>query len=262
MSTVDSESSSNSQGERKRASIAAPSASLATTWPGMDLTSYPGDAVMQSWWNNSPFYFTGFYLAPAPDHTDTSWMTKRSTLASQGWGFGILYVGRQEGWSNLTFAQGETDAENGVSLAQSAGFPEHAILFLDIESGGTLPTNLLDYINGWATGLSLDGRYEAGVYCNSSSAAQIEAYVSPAPLTFWCVNVNCSPSPGCTVPSGDLEPSSSGYAAALIWQYAQSPEPLGVTCSGYTAGNCQKTYGGNSLNVDLDTSTSYNPSQG
>ena len=34
---------------------------------GMDTSLYQGNAAMQAWWN-SPFCYTGFYLAPAPYH--------------------------------------------------------------------------------------------------------------------------------------------------------------------------------------------------
>lgn len=53
---------------------------------GFDRSTYPGDTEMQGLWTNTSLAFTGFYLAPAPDHSDTSWMGKRAKLKSMGWG--------------------------------------------------------------------------------------------------------------------------------------------------------------------------------
>jgi glycoside hydrolase-like protein len=42
----------------------------------------------------SPYRWVGYYLA-APCHRDASWMGKRATLNSMGWGFAVIYVGQQ-----------------------------------------------------------------------------------------------------------------------------------------------------------------------
>lgn len=229
---------------------------------GFDISGYPGDAAMSAWWANSPLFFTGFYLAPAPNHSDTSWMSKRSYLAGLGWGFAVVYVGRQAGQSNLTYAQGQADADNAATLAGNAGFPSLATIFLDIETGGTLPNNLISYIQGWVAEIDGVSAYWAGVYCSYTSAAQIKTALGSDHITFWCWHVDCPPSPGCTLPSTPPSPSSCGYSGASVWQYAQSPEPGGISCSGYSGGQCSKTYGGYTLHVDLDTASSTNPSNG
>jgi Domain of unknown function (DUF1906) len=229
---------------------------------GFDYVDYPGDTVMTSWWTNSPFFYVGFYLGPAPYHTDASFMTKRTTLKNLGWGFLITYVGQQAASKKLNYSQGQADATNAQQLAQSAGFPRNAIIFLDIETGGTLSSDFITYIKSWTSGIYINDYYEAGVYCNTSSATQIAAAVSPTPVTFWCVNVNCGPSPGCSIPSSPPAPSACGYSPAAAWQYAQSPEPVGTGCSNYTGGTCPQTFGGHLLDIDLDTATSLNPSQG
>ena len=36
--------------------------------------------------SNCGFRYTGFYLAPAPSHQNTSWMNRREYLAAQAWG--------------------------------------------------------------------------------------------------------------------------------------------------------------------------------
>ncbi len=77
----------------KKALLANPTSGA--VYYGIDLSPYPGDQVMQAWWNDSPFCYTGFYLGPTAYHSDTSFMSKRQTLVNQGWGLLPIYVGRQ-----------------------------------------------------------------------------------------------------------------------------------------------------------------------
>jgi hypothetical protein len=63
--------------------------------PGFDTSLYPGDDAMQAWLTpSSPYEWVGYYLQ-APCHRDPSWMGKRATLTSMGWGLAVLYVGQQ-----------------------------------------------------------------------------------------------------------------------------------------------------------------------
>jgi len=63
--------------------------------PGFDTSLYPGDAAMNAWLKPaSPYEWVGYYLQ-APCHRDPSWMGKRSTLTSMGWGLAVLFVGQQ-----------------------------------------------------------------------------------------------------------------------------------------------------------------------
>lgn len=63
--------------------------------PGFDTSIYPGDAAMRAWRKpGSPYEWVGYYLQ-APCHRDPSWMGKRQTLTSMGWGLAVLYVGQQ-----------------------------------------------------------------------------------------------------------------------------------------------------------------------
>jgi hypothetical protein len=252
-------------GSKKPAPLhpSSPEAATVVYFYGFDISVYPGDNQMSAFWSGTPFWSTGFYLAPAPNHADNSWMTKRTFLKNMGWGFLIIYVGRQAGDSNLTYAQGQTDALNAASLAQQAGFPSGATIFLDVEQGGALSSSFINYIKGWVDEIDSSATlYWAGVYCNSSSANQIKNALGSDIITFWCVNVNCPPSPGCNTPSPGPNPANCGISYAQAWQFAESPEPGGINCTGYTSGQCQQTYGGYSLDVDLDIATSTNPSNG
>lgn len=65
------------------------------THPGFDTSIYPGDATMSAWAKPaSPYEWVGYYLQ-APCHRDPSWMGKRATLTTMGWGLAVLYVGQQ-----------------------------------------------------------------------------------------------------------------------------------------------------------------------
>ena len=65
------------------------------SYPGFDTSLYPGDAAMSAWTKPaSPYEWVGYYLQ-APCHRDLSWMGKRATLTSMGWGLAVLYVGQQ-----------------------------------------------------------------------------------------------------------------------------------------------------------------------
>jgi hypothetical protein len=67
----------------------------ANNHPGFDTSIYPGDAAMRSWLKpSSPYEWAGYYLQ-APCHRDPSWMGKRPTLTSMGWGLAVLFVGQQ-----------------------------------------------------------------------------------------------------------------------------------------------------------------------
>src|SRR5262245_38171774 len=111
---------------------------------GFDRSAYPGDNIMQLLRNAAHLDFTGFYLAPAPSHPDTSWMGKRAFLAGLGYGFAPVYVGQQQppppghqspGSHIITAAQGTIDGKNATDLAGHAGFGPNSVIYLDIETG-------------------------------------------------------------------------------------------------------------------------------
>jgi Domain of unknown function (DUF1906) len=217
---------------------------------------------MQDWWDNTPSYWTGFYLAPAPNHADTSWMNKRATLDSIGWGFGILYLGRQAGDSvHLTAAQGRTDAQNAAALTAQAGFSLPAHVFLDVETGGVLTSKFITYITAWVQEVFDNTIHYPGVYCNKTSATQIKNAVTGTPTDFWVASLGCPPSQGCGQALPAPGPTLSGISFALAWQYAESGLPGG--CPGFNAnGNCDLVSSGTHYPVDLDVATRTDPAHG
>jgi hypothetical protein len=62
---------------------------------GFDTYSYPGDAAMTAWRDESvPYEWVGYYLE-APCHKEDSWTGKRQKLTDMGWGIAVIYVGQQ-----------------------------------------------------------------------------------------------------------------------------------------------------------------------
>lgn len=221
---------------------------MANYW-GIDISLYPGDSAMQSWKNNSSYVYTGFYLAPTPYHPDTGWMTKRATLMNQVWVFLPIYLGRQADSSNLTAAQGTADAQNAISLANSAGFNNstfNTYIYLDIEQGGTLSSKYITYITAWVTAINNSAHYWPGIYCSySSTAQQIYNAISgiSSATRYWIYNVNYSGTPG----SGSApNPTGCGVNFATTWQLKQ---------------NISQTHGGTTLTIDANSSIYQDPSQ-
>jgi hypothetical protein len=188
---------------------------------GFDRSAYPGDDIMQSLWDNTPMAFAGFYLAPAPNHGDTAWMGKGDFLRQMGWGFLPVYVGRQAGSPNLTTAQGTSDGDDATTLAQTAGFASDAVVYLDIEVGGTLTQAFLDYISAWTAEVAANGA-RPGVYCSfSQTAAQITGQVGDIPV--WVFHpTDAGPSVIDLGSETAPDPLNSGFGAAIAWQYRMS----------------------------------------
>jgi hypothetical protein len=205
---------------------------------GMDTSLYPGDAMMQTWWNASPFCYTGFYLAPAPYHPDSSWMSKREVLINQGWGFLPVYVGRQADSSYLDTATGANEADQAANLAKCAGFPCQTTIFLDIETPHPLTGKHLAYVVVWVNELRNKG-YQAGIYCNAENAGQIKGALFGS-VEFWVAHYI-----GCDLPSSIPSPVSSGASFAGTWQFS---------------GDRTLSYGGYPIAVDLNTSIYTDPS--
>ena len=207
---------------------------------GMDLGTYPGDDAMQTWWNDSPFYYAGFYLGPAPDHPDASYMGKRQVLVDQGWGLLPVYVGRQAANRYLSVQSGAIDADDAAGLMARAGFPGNTAVFLDIETSHPLNASYLSYARAWVNEIQNQG-YTAGIYCNTCNASQLSNALS-GNVKFWVAHYTCY-----NLPSSSTNPADSGTSFATTWQFT---------------GDSYLTYGGVSLDIDLDTSTYTDPSTG
>lgn len=220
---------------------------------GFDRNAYPGDAAMQVL--RKTFSFTSYWIGPPPSEKQSTWLGKRELLARQGFGFEVLFSGREARESkNAADAQqkGRVDAAQAIKSAQSEGFAQGTVIFLDIEEGGRLPDNYHEYLRVWFEAL-LQAGYRPGVYCSAipvnegkgvsiTTAQDIKNHAAAREIVYWVYNDVCPPSPGCTFPSTTMSPARSGFADASIWQFAQSPRRKEFTaqCAAtYAAdGNC------------------------
>jgi hypothetical protein len=191
---------------------------------GFDRSTFPGIAKMASMKSTTNLEWCGFYLAPAPSHSNTSWMPQRAAIVGQGWGIAPLYVGQQTigpGSHVVTKAQGVKDGNNAVQLMQTAGFPSGTWIYLDLENGPPFPPNQQNYVDAWVKTVDASNVCRGGVYCSHLLANAVQALCPSARL--WVFKVpTTSPHPVPPPPFPTPNPSGSGFPAAHIWQREQN----------------------------------------
>ena len=239
----------------KRATAKRRSArAAATQWSGFDTGSYPGDAAINTWASKSPYSFVGFYF-DAPCHTTATfrtWKGKYPHLKASGLGLAIIYVGLQQGGcgqAKLSRAKGVEHGQDTVTKFTAEGFPNGAIVFLDVEHySGTLSAPMEEYIRGWISAILDSGQIKAGVYCPTSKANQIRAaaakeYAAHArpggSPVFWAVKVDPRFDPAVSTPKG------SGVSYASVWQGRL---------------DINETHGGVTIKIDQNVADSRSPS--
>jgi hypothetical protein len=254
-----------------------PQENVAHFYLGFDRNDYPGDAAMKLLRRN--FAFTGYWLGNPPGGKTNTWAGKRDLLRSQGFGFLVLYAGRDSnGLKNDADARlkGARDAEEAIAAAKAENFSAGTIIFLDIEEGGRLPDTYHTYLAVWSDALTQAG-YRPGVYCSGipvkeepgvtvTTADDIRNHAPTRDIGFWVFNDACPPSPGCTMPQDPPAPSKSGIASAQIWQFVRSPRDKQTArhCRGYAKdGNCYAALDtAHRFHLDVNSATSTDPSGG
>lgn len=245
---------------------------------GFDRNIYPGDAALPIL--RKTFVFTSYWLSPPPGEKQNTWTGKRELLLSHGFGFLVLYRGRDSGEfknENDAKEKGTKDASSAVIAAKEEGFVSGAIIFLDIEEGGRLPETYHAYLRAWSEELKRAG-FMAAVYCSGipvqeepgvsvTTTDDIRNHEPTRDMVIWAYNDACPPSPGCAFPDNPPPPSASGIPYAVVWQFAQSPRRRKLTarCPAkyWTDGNCYAP--GDSAHawfLDVNSATSPNPSGG
>jgi hypothetical protein len=256
----------------------AASATSAESYLGFDLNIYPGDAALPVL--RKDFSFAGFWISPPPGETTNTWVGKRALLRQLGFGFVVLYRGREvrEIKTPADAAEkGKRDAGDGVANAKREGFPAGTVVFLDVEEGGRLPAAYHAYLRSWADALIAAG-YLPGVYCSAMAVSEghgvtivtaddIRANEAPREFAYWVYNDGCPPAPGCSAKKIVPPPARSGTSYATVWQFAQSPRRKNVTarCAASYArdGNCYAP--GDTAHawfLDMNSATSADPSGG
>lgn len=216
---------------------------------GFDISIYPGDAQMAWMKAHTNFVWCGFYLAPAPSHSNASWMTRRAPLVAQGWGIAPIFVGEQvtgPGSKNPSASKGTADANRTISLMGTAGFPAGHFVYLDLENGLPFPAKQRDYVAAWVDRIAAAGPFQPGVYCSHRLAPHVNA-LRPA-ARIWAFRVPTTavhPIPG--PPFANPTPSGCGFPPTFIWQFEQNGR---ATLTGAPTPT---------LVIDLDSSLTPNP---
>jgi hypothetical protein len=259
--------------------LAAEPVRAQSTFLGFDRNDYPGDANMQAL--KTTFAFTGYWLNSPPGATSNMWTGKRAALQKMGYGFLLLFNGREYKElkaSGNAAGVGARDADAASRTAQREGFPKHAIIFLDQEQGGRMLPEQRAYIHAFVDGVVRTG-YRAGIYCSGIpyresgasivvTADDIREHAGARDLHFFISNDHCGPAPGCVFPAKPPQPNESGVSFASVWQYAQSPRRPDMTAacrSTYAAdGSCYPpgTHAGSGVYIDVESATSADPSAG
>jgi len=253
-------------------------ATVGENYLGFDLNIYPGDVALPVL--RKDFSFTGYWISPPPGETTNTWTGKRVLLRQLGFGFVVLYRGREVRDIRTAIEaaeKGKNDAADGAANAQREGFPAGTIVFLDIEEGGRLPSAYHAYLRAWADALISAG-YRPGVYCSAMAvneghgvkivtADDIRANEAPRNFSYWVYNDACPPAPGCSARKGAPSPALSGMAYAAVWQFAQSPRRKNYTarCAAAYArdGNCYAPMDkAQAWFLDMNSATSADPSGG
>jgi len=243
---------------------------------GFDRNVYPGDTALPVL--QKTFAFASYWLSPPPGEKLNTWKGKRELLLSHGFGFLVLYRGRDSSeLKTETDAKekGSQDANASAAAAREEGFAPGTIIFLDIEEGGRLSPAYHEYLGLWSEELKRAG-FLAGVYCSgipvkeeaAVTVTTAEGIRKQGPLhemVIWAFNDVCPPSPGCGFPQNPPAPSASGISYAAVWQFAQSPrrkERTALCQSKYAPdGNCYAA--GDTAHkwfLDVNTATSADPS--
>src|SRR5690348_8177793 len=103
---------------------------------GFDSYSYPSHGISTMDWlmQNTNLKWVGYYLAPAPDRINASWMGHRQELANDGWSIAPIYVGQQDSSAFIPSAsQGAVDGHDATAKAWSEGFALRTTIYLDVE---------------------------------------------------------------------------------------------------------------------------------
>jgi hypothetical protein len=245
---------------------------------GFDRNLYPGDDAISIL--RKSFSFTGYWLSPPPGEKENTWLGKRELLRSNGFGFLVLYCGRESRElknEQDAMKKGTLDAKTAAAAAQREGFSSGTIIFLDIEEGGRLPALYHAYLHAWNDELA-HANYKAGVYCSGipvredsrvtiTTAEDIHGDSGFGDVVFWIYNDVCPPSPGCTFPDHPALPSASGVSFATVWQFAQSPRRKEFTAhcpANYSPdGNCYAP--GDTAHawfLDINSASTADPSSG
>lgn len=254
------------------------------SFAGFDVAVYPGDALMSAWRRPaSPYHWVGYYLA-APCHRDVTWMGKRSSVSSMGWGTLVIYVGQQD-WARipntvatmrasvvdwpairaeapltassstaaavtcsaslLTAAQGTLEADDAITKTASEGFPVGSSIYLDVEYVTSVSAELKEYITAWIREVVRDGRYVPAIYAAKSNAPEIHQVAVAA-----------------FVAAGRTDAPSFWIASSSGFDLGRLPTDVGLPYAAAWQGrfNVAEQWSGQALTIDVNVASTRSPS--
>lgn len=246
---------------------------------GFDANDYPGDAVLARL--RQTFAFAGYWLnhpPSTPEGTPDTWLGHRGALASQGFGFLVLFNGRLDRelkTAENARALAAKDAREAASSARHEGFPPGTVIFVDEEEGGSMDDAQMTYLLAWFDEV-IAQEFQVGIYCSGMPANEghgqftitanyVREHAGARKIAYFVYNDACPPSPGCAYLKEPPQPSASGVPFAIAWQFAQSPRRRKYTrsCSStYNRdGNCYAPgMGPGSPYIDIESALSSDPS--
>jgi Domain of unknown function (DUF1906) len=210
---------------------------------GFDTCTAPSEAVMHTWWVDSPYGAIGIYLggsdaACSQPNLTPAWLRDE---AAQGWHYIPLYVGPQAAFGELSknssASQGVAAASDAAYRAQQLGFGPMTPIYYDMEGySPNQSTRVLRFLSAWTTRLHALG-YSSGVYSSSSSgiadlAHQYAGGVYTMPDVIYDALWN-----------GHADTEDSVFSPGQ-WAHHQRLHQYN--------GNVTRTYGGVQINIDQD----------
>ena len=223
---------------------------------GFDACSAPPQAVMDAWWEQSPYSAVGIYIGGSnrvcKDQTELTagWVR---TQQRTGWHLLPVQVGPQASCSgyadrmssDLATAkqQGSVEAATAIATARGLGIGSGSTLYYDLEDYDLAPDDCrraaLSFLSGWTEALHA-ANYDSGVYSNIAAAitsldladrADPTAYTMPDDIWFAWANGRAD-----TV-TDDRVLSDEWNDHARVHQYAL---------------DVPQTYGGYTLTIDAN----------
>jgi len=150
-----------------------------------DTCEAPAQAVMDTWWQSSPYAGVGVYIGGSNRQCDQAELTAGwvKTQQRRGWHVLPLFVGPQASCSgyadrmssSLAIAeqQGRQQAGLAIQAARSLGIKAKSTIYYDLEDYDIAPDDCrraaLSFVSGWTKALH-SKKYRSGVYSNIAAA--------------------------------------------------------------------------------------------
>jgi hypothetical protein len=175
---------------------------------GFDTCTAPTKTKMQDWWNYSPYWDIGIYIAGV-NRCDTNQPNLSQGWAKQvhsmGWSYYLINVGLQAPCSTLNvqkmssdpttaYNQGQTAANNVVGAASDLGFTGINVYYFDMEDYDTTNTTCRNavnaFIDGWADQITDVYGEKAAAYGSSCGSAVSDWWTSTSLRNVWAADWN------------------------------------------------------------------------